>query len=365
MLLLTAGAIALGRALDAGRPAWTWGLWFALVAITRPEGLLFGLVSLLVYAGWLRAQRLPFRSLVLASAAVLTLPSLQLLWRLWYYDALLPNTFYVKMDANTAFYLRGLDYVLQAALRTPLMAVGFVLAAALLAHSRPSIRTWWLLACCGVLATVIEGGDSFYGPRMLVPFVPLVCLVTGDALARVLARLRWAPRAGGAVLALGLALLAVRLGVSWRHEETLHKIRESAPDMAGRRVVGEWVAANSSPGDWIATPAAGLLPFVADRPTIDCLGLTDRHIGRRELSTGSGRAGHEKGDGAYVLSRRPRFLIPWHRPLPVRLSAEQLLDACVDRTTVEYRALPAFQHHYRLRVDPHPAGFIHVFERIR
>ena len=40
------------------------------------------------------------------------------------------------------------------------------------------------------------------------------------------------------------------------------------------------------------------------------LGLTDRHIARRNLSgLGRGWAGHEKHDGQYVLQRRPTYLL--------------------------------------------------------
>jgi hypothetical protein len=43
---------------------------------------------------------------------------------------------------------------------------------------------------------------------------------------------------------------------------------------------------------------------------IDMLGLNDIHIARTVTQRmGKGRAGHEKGDGKYVLSRSPDFIL--------------------------------------------------------
>src|SRR5262249_9366109 len=46
------------------------------------------------------------------------------------------------------------------------------------------------------------------------------------------------------------------------------------------------------------------------RPTIDMLGLTDLHIAHVTMpNMGRGMAGHEKGDGLYVLGRRPDVVL--------------------------------------------------------
>ena len=43
---------------------------------------------------------------------------------------------------------------------------------------------------------------------------------------------------------------------------------------------------------------------------IDMLGLNDAHIGHTSTADlGKGRAGHEKGDGKYVLSRSPDYIL--------------------------------------------------------
>jgi hypothetical protein len=41
---------------------------------------------------------------------------------------------------------------------------------------------------------------------------------------------------------------------------------------------GKWVSRNTAPGDTIAVVDSGALPFYAQRPTVDILGLNNTHI---------------------------------------------------------------------------------------
>ena len=77
------------------------------------------------------------------------------------------------------------------------------------------------------------------------------------------------------------------------------------------RMVGNWLHEHEPPGTWIAVNPAGALPYAADLPAIDMLGLADREIARTPISSlGMGRlAGHEKGNGASVLRRRPEVIL--------------------------------------------------------
>ncbi len=53
----------------------------------------------------------------------------------------------------------------------------------------------------------------------------------------------------------------------------------------------------------------GYIPWRTGFVTYDILGLTDRHIAHRRMAFTQGYAGHEKHDGAYILSRRPDYLL--------------------------------------------------------
>jgi hypothetical protein len=51
------------------------------------------------------------------------------------------------------------------------------------------------------------------------------------------------------------------------------------------------------------------MPFYADRPALDTLGLNDLHIAHLDVPTiGQGVAGAEKTDNDYILGRRPAYI---------------------------------------------------------
>jgi hypothetical protein len=75
------------------------------------------------------------------------------------------------------------------------------------------------------------------------------------------------------------------------------------------REIGLWLRDNTTPGTLIGTGIAGALPFYAERPVLDMLGLNDLHIAHMEAPTiGQGVAGSEKTDNDYILRRRPDYI---------------------------------------------------------
>jgi hypothetical protein len=105
--------------------------------------------------------------------------------------------------------------------------------------------------------------------------------------------------------------------------------REDAAAQYGRPV-GEWLRTHLPSDALVATNAAGALPYFSDLPTLDMLGLTDRHIARSRPDRRQW-VGHERGDGAYVLSRQPAIIIfggpegslePWPFPGDRQLAAD-------------------------------------------
>jgi len=75
------------------------------------------------------------------------------------------------------------------------------------------------------------------------------------------------------------------------------------------REVGIWLKNNTPNNTIIATNTAGSIPYYSKLKTIDMLGLNDKHIAHRDIkSFGKGSAGHEKGDGVYVLSKKPDYI---------------------------------------------------------
>jgi len=76
------------------------------------------------------------------------------------------------------------------------------------------------------------------------------------------------------------------------------------------KLAGDWLRENIDPTWVISTNTAGSIPYYSRLRAIDSLGLNDAHIAHRKMEKmGKGIAGHEKGDGEYVLSREPELIM--------------------------------------------------------
>ena len=293
------------------------GVACAVAALVRPDG---GMMTVLVL-GTRLAQRRPALSLLKTLGAFLLLFGSYFAWRYSYYGWLFPNTFYVKVRASGDLWARGLGQVL--AFLTSFGLWVMVPLAAIVAIKRRLLAADWfgvLVVCTIVFYTVAVGGDVFSGYRFLVPILPLLYVLLVRWCVSV-SRLRQARLgrtgmlvAGGVVLAFGMFTLTAfeQKRSPWEsaHWETIGAgMRNKAQVTAQYFLVADALQASFPRDTTIALNAVGVVPYGTRLRTIDMLGLTDPHIGHRQIALGSGFAGHEKHDAAYVLSRRPDVIM--------------------------------------------------------
>ena len=91
-------------------------------------------------------------------------------------------------------------------------------------------------------------------------------------------------------------------GVALESDEILRRA------VGQHRAIGEWLHETLPPDYTVAQIATGIVPYYSQLPTIDMLGVNDRHIAHRDIPLGYGVAGHEKEDGGYVISRKPEII---------------------------------------------------------
>ena len=300
------------------------GLLFGLAEWCRPEApLFFGLTASLLALRWLRARArgdLVRLVCLVAGFAALYLP--RLAWRWSYYHDLLPNTAYVKVPGGTLDVLHGVGYVGTFALYYLLPLLPAVVVS-FFAGTWRSIPRGGYLACCvaAYLAyVVVIGGDHMQWFRFIVPVLPVGLLLTARWVEAVSGGRRWiAASTLGALVAVNLFSTRY-LSISkpwWLLDPTARSVYWWFPDPAARSgaAVGIWIKEHWPAGSLVALNTAGSTAYFSDLPCIDMLGLNDRHISRRSMPPppkGLSWAllpGHRKGDGAYVLSRHPDFII--------------------------------------------------------
>ncbi len=324
-LVAILGIFGTVRERDRGNPYPFSSIWFALAALTRPEGvfLFAGNAFCPWFLGWREARGKAFARWFLLSIATFGAVYVPYyVWRWSYYGFPLPNTFYAKTGGGFHQYLRGSFYVFKF-VTTFGGFVLFLLPAAVMLRQR--IPFWIKLLffhCFLWLGYVVwVGGDGLVCSRFLVPILPMAYLLIQEGMGVLAERLGAAaakPKLVGRLLVAGVVMGTLSPTVNVRRDPYTEvvKEREMVRNLAE---IGRWLKNNAGPDAVIATNVAGALPYYAGLRTIDMLGLNDLHIAHRKIiGMGRGSAGHEKKDVEYVMGRKPTYVMEgWPTPRKV------------------------------------------------
>lgn len=333
------------------------GVCAGLALLTRMDSAVLLTVWVLAYlvAQWRRETDTSRRtSTLVASLLQIGLPAAALVvpwlvWKLSYYGDLLPNTFYAKSAGNPIVPpLYGLFY----------LVVFFISYAAFLLIPRFLRLRRELFAIPGVVQVTVVvpvwcaylcyvGGD-FMEFRFMVPVMPAMAMVAAFLINRYRRT------------ATQVALLAVLLVFSASHRvmptlipypvltftELSHWPNESTTTWKGR---GEFLAEQfpggpDVPGQpIIAVTPLGVLPYFADLPTVDMLGLTDPVTARTGEVIEPYYPGHVRmARPEHLVDRDVNLVLGWVRsvdPEPDR-SAYRLSELTSMYPSVDLFGLP-------------------------
>lgn len=299
------------------------GVVFALAAMTRPEGGLYGLIAgLLCLARVVRPRgdgdrRPAWRRSWLLAVSFLAIYGPYFLWRYQYYGYLLPNTFYVKVGDMTAGRIeRGWDLLVGLIGDWGILPflVAAVAALALRQGRRPGLPTWSFLAASATYFVVV-GGDfiPYFGPRFLLPALPALLLLAAMGVGAA-ARPLGSGRAAGAAASV-LAAALVGWAAFFTFPADARELRWLEYEMEGWEKLGRWMAGSVPAEESIAVGAAGIVPYYTGAPTIDMYGLVDANIAHMPVrTTGFIRVAHEKFAPRYVMDRRPDHIVTYLTP---------------------------------------------------
>jgi len=300
--LALAPLVEIARAERAGAawPRRTFG-WLALGLVVRLDAVV---TAAAIGAMGIVSRRGRAAALFGLGLGAVVLAALLAFGQLYYGDPL-PNTFYLKATGTpralvlasgfeqTAELLRGLSWPVVA-----ITALGLLAALVRgVAH-----RTAALFVLATLAYNLWVGGDWATGlpSRFAIPALPvalglaLAALWPGRWMARHLAVVRVAFVVAG--VALGGLGSSGQARAEWYSLTDQTLLKEQNRWLLG---FGRYLQDHTAPDTVVAFHWAGIAAYFSDRPAVDVLGKSDRHIAH--LQVDRFQPGHSKWDWAYVI----------------------------------------------------------------
>jgi hypothetical protein len=282
------------------------GLFFGLAVLTRADGAIFVFAACL----GLVASRGVNRGSARIAALLILIPVLcflgQLAFRQIYYHEWLPNSAFAKVGFTTTRLRSGLHYV------AGLFYLAGALVPALLAFRdadtdalRGRVRFLGVVLAVWLIYVTVVGGDLFPARRHLVPAAVLLVFLATIYLAR-----RIPPQGSLRPAIVGGAACIAALVLCQVFDPMNQRAHEERWEWDGEAVGGLLATAFGEQRPLLAVDPAGCMPYFSRLPSVDMLGINDYFLARhRPADFGTGPIGHELGNGAYVLSRKPDLVL--------------------------------------------------------
>lgn len=297
----------------------------ALASLTRPEPVvLFGVAMLFRVVDRMTRRVFRWRHELLWIAGFVSIYGIFLLWRLYYYGSLVPNTFYAKIGGISGGfenYVKGFEYIRSYVLSSRIWIILLIafLPLAFTRHLKRHYLFTSLMLSAYTAAIIYTGGDWMPGFRFMVPALPLLALMFQDGANVIWAgvlRVTQDPLSSfrksylaGVISSLLLLLL---LANTWLAAAQTTAVQ--VPWLVSGFVawpllprdyysVGKFMGDNLSSNDLVAIGEAGIIPYYSKARVLDMFGLMDRHIAHLKGAL------HTKFDVGYVLSREPDYVL--------------------------------------------------------
>ena len=383
-MLTAAGFLSFLQYLLTGKNKYYCRVWIIslLLFLTRPDGIIFAAVMGCYFLIWRKGlfrqgQLFPFLTVFL-------LPFLAYnIWRISYFGAWLPNTFYAKATGAALNQIKkGGFYLFDFSLAYLLPLVPIVLYL-FIRRKRVATDTGhfkivsFLFLGAFTVYILLVGGDYMAMYRFFVPLLPLLyLLVTGEFVSIT----------GSGKNAVGGTLLAAAVLITFLPSTPLDR-----PIWGGNHpyhygcyegyrteqwylnryiTIGKLFGQiKRSAAESIVIPAIGAVGYYSGMDVIDYYGLTEPHIARMAKKTfGENFPGHEKTDIDFILSKKPNYLMGYKRFSSTRVGWEHpMFESQYIKGDVKRRAIIARDYRVRnVRVrDPlnRESGFLAFLER--
>ena len=293
------------------RTSVTLGVLLGLCVMTRPEAALIAAITLTASVVFHKSLKTSLT--ILLACCIVYIP--YFVWRWQYYGDLLPNTYYAKLGTPiTKRFSDGIYYF-----HTFLRSAPWILLLAIVCWMFTLVKqnghrtnSWKYMTLVSIVMTgyvIWTGGDHMPAYRFWVPLIPVYAWFIAHAGTS-------GTPPSNAYRQMLLPVIVILLGLAQflAPDERMLNAQRPDPAAAVGKQVGKFISQHFPEGTLIATNSAGAVAYFApNHDFIDMLGLNDKVIAKRTdvpLRTHWQQfPGHSKGDGRYVLSRDPDYII--------------------------------------------------------
>jgi arabinofuranosyltransferase len=323
----------------SGAKTWSIDAVLFLAILTRPEGLLFWILTVAHTALlWIAKRQLPTRArwLGIISGSVMIIG--YAIWKQWYFGQLLPLTYLAKERSLSigATIQGGKRFVELLAIDGNFVVVAAVILGLLwAARSRRSLKSplWYLFALLLFYPMyVMSRGyqvamDDAY--RFWVPVVPLLSVLFVELWHSVSGQVfSQEPQAGRIAVTVVLTTIAVLLPIraldlrsgwavdmNWGALDYRLSARQISSGLQNAHIkLGKWLRENAPPGAKIVLWDAGAIPYFSRLQTIDTWSLNDPKIVgyKRALAASTSPEETQRINEqlkSYVLDQAPDYII--------------------------------------------------------
>ncbi|MCP4764235.1 MAG: hypothetical protein GY870_20850 [archaeon] len=305
---------------------------FSMAILTRLDSIIpISIIFVLVIVHLFFKQAVSLQEKIIQTV-LMCLPTLLivgswLIWKINYYDAILPNTFHVKITSLTSLK-RGLLYIYnflesyKLLFLLPIITVSFFKSYhdKKILTSHKHIIVLLLINILWCIYLILIGGD-FIEFRFFVPILPFVFILIIFCISSI--------RDSYIIIAI---LISIIFGSIYHRYNFIHSNEIESIGLLRTQIESEnqnWdeigkilkkLFSNQIPEVTIATTAAGAIPYYSGLRTIDMHGLNDKWIAKNGILMGS-RPGHQRyATYDYLIQRGVNLVIgyPWVVPISTK-----------------------------------------------
>ncbi len=302
-----------------------------------------------------------------------------------YFDTLLPNTYYAKTGGGIYQIWGGLEYVYISAKRMfGKASILFIIILMMGFSFKPFIKHWYVLgiAFSMVLITIVKGGDHFLLGRFFLPVVSLFLICFPFFLRKC--QLIFSKYIDSNSFYLIILITTVfsysvyyhrqfNLVIGLTPEYKFEDLRLT-PNFNYRMAdwtdhfieIGKQLRTICKPDESLAVLPIGAIGYYSEMKIIDMVGLVDKNIAHsdyNETLLKRWRAGHERGNGQYILSRNPDYILI-NDYLTIKPYKDFSAHSLNFKSNIELISNPVFYHNYIFfPVRMNDGSFLNLFKK--